>query len=411
MKLKLIPIFLILAAKLFSQTVTSGPLKPGDKAPSFILQVQQNSIQSFSMPYLNRIVLLHFWSSTVSKSKAYNKYLNRLAGRYKNALYRNAEGFEIIAIAVQSDRRAWDETVKNDSLDNFINGIANRGYNDEICKKFGVTSVPNDILIDESGTIIAVNPRIRDIEDMLDERKNFQPVKKDVIGTLAMSSDPADLLKFGKLYLFDAYGDSLSKTTTNGSGAFTFSDIKLNQDFILKVDNGTDIITSDPLALYTAKGEKILEGKTMEGGFVFYIPSKSSYKLTENSEEHTLSGGIGQVNVIKDLVFKNNGAELTPKDEKELNSIFLILQKNKSLSVEITTHTDSKFDDKVSMEITSKQCTTIKNYFVKKGISATRLKLAAKGRSQPRKVCKNPADCTEDDHKQNRRVEFLVYKS
>ncbi|MCE3228464.1 MAG: flagellar motor protein MotB [Bacteroidetes bacterium] len=411
MKIKLSLIFFILAVKLFSQTVTTGSLKAGDKAPPFVLQVQQNSIQSFAMPYLNRILLIHFWSSTVSKSKAYNKYLNRLAGRYKNALYRNADGFEIIAIAVQSDRRAWDETVRNDSLSNFINGIANRGYNDEICKKFGVGSVPHDILIDETGTIIAINPRIRDIEDMLDERKNFQPIKKDVIGTLAMSSDPADLLKFGKLFLFDAYGDSVSKTTTNNNGAFTFSDIKLNQDFILKVDNGTDIVTSDPLALYTSKGEKILEGKTMEGGFVFYIPSNTSFKLTENSEEHTLGGGIGQVNVIKDLIFKNNGAELTPKDEKELNSIFLILSKNKSLSVEITTHTDTKFDDKTAMDLTTKQCATIKNYFVKKGITTSRLKLISKGRSQPRKACKTPADCTEDDHKQNRRVEFLVYKS
>ncbi|MGZ3918849.1 MAG: OmpA family protein [Bacteroidia bacterium] len=402
-------IFFIFTAALFSQTPAVA-IKPGDKAPPFILNLQQNTTQSFAIPYLNRIVLLHFWSSTVSKSKAYNKYLNRLAGRYKNALYRNADGFEVIAIGVQSDKGAWNETVINDSLNNFINGLAFRGYNDEICKKYNITSVPNDILIDETGTIIAINPRIRDIEDMLDERKNFQPIKKDVIGTLALSSNPADMLKFGKLYLFDAYGDSLSKTNTNTNGAFTFSDIKLNQDFILKVDNGTDIITSDPLALYTSKGEKILEGKTMENGFVFYIPAKLSYKLTENSEDGTLTGGIGQVNVVKDLSFKSNGAELTPKDEKELNSIFLILQKNKSLSVEITTHTDSKLTDKAAMDLTLKQSNTIKNYFIKRGVSPTRMKLMAKGSLQPRKPCR-PEDCTEEDHKQNRRVEFLVYKS
>jgi len=410
MRQRICVILLLLGFALSAQTSATG-IKAGDKAPAFVLNLQQGAIQSFSMPYLNRIVLLHFWSSTVSKSKAYNKYLNRLASRYKNALYRSAEGFEVIAVAVQSDRNAWNETIKNDSLYNFVNGIANRGYNDEVCKKFNVTSVPSDILIDESGTIIAVNPRIRDIEDILDERKNFQPVKKDVIGTLALSSNPADLLKFGKLYLFDAYGDSVSKTTTNGNGAFTFSDIKLNQDFILKVDNQTDIITSDPLALYSPKGEKLLEGKTMERGFVFYIPSKSSYKLTENSDDATLNGGIGQVSVIKDLVFKNNGTELTPKDEKELNSIFLILQKNKSLSVEITTHTDTKLDDKAAMEITNKQSITIKNYFLKKGISAGRMKLVSRGKSQPRKVCDTPAECSDEEHKQNRRVEFVVYKS
>lgn len=382
-------------------------LKVGDKAPSFILTLQQNSIQSFAMPYLNRIVLLHFWSSTVSKSKTYNKYLNRLAGRYKNATYRSADGFEVISIAVQSDKNAWTQAIKNDSLTNFVNGIAVRGYNDDVCKKFTVSEVPHEILIDETGTIIAINPRIRDIEDMLDERKNYQPVKKDVIGTLALSSNPSDFLKFGKLYLFDAYGDSVSQTVTNIHGGFTFSDIKLNQDFILKVDNGADISTSDPWALYSYKGEKILEGKTFQNGFIFYIPSNANTILTEG-ENNTLSSGIGQVNVTKNLVFKNNGAGLTSKDEEELNAIFLILQKNKNLDVEITTHTDGKMDEKSAMGLTVTQSNTIRNYFVKKGVAASRLRLTSKGKTQPRKKCE---ECTEEDYKTNCRVEFVVYKN
>jgi hypothetical protein len=232
-------------------------------------------------------------------------------------------------------------------------------------------------------------------------------VKKDVVGTLALSSNPSDFLKFGKLYLFDAYGDSLAQTITNSSGGFTFSDIKLNQDFILKVDNQSDIITSDPLSLYTYKGEKILEGKTFEKGFIFYIPSKLSYMLTEG-EHATLTGGIGQVDVTKPLVFKNNGADLTPKDEQDLNAIFLILQKNKSLSVEVNTHTDGVLDDKQAMDLTIRQASTIRNYFIKKGVSAGRIKLAPKGKSQPRIRC---SDCSDDDNKLNRRTEFVVYKS
>jgi flagellar motor protein MotB len=384
-----------------------GILKKGDHAPAFIMNVQQASIQSFPMPYLNRYVLLHFWSSTVHKSQGFNKYLNRLAGRYKNAMYRNAEGFEVIAIAVQSDKTAWAAAIKADTLENFINGIAVRGYNDEICKKFGVTQVPTDILIDQNGVVLATNLRIRDLENILDDQKNYQPVKKDVIGTLALSANPSDLLKYGKLFLFDNYGDSISQTTTNMNGGFVFSEIKLNQDFILKVDNQSDIITSDPLALYSYKGEKIMDGKTFEKGFVFYIPSKMSLALTEGGET-TTTGGLGPVNVTKDLVFKNNGTALTPHDEQELNAIFSILQKNKTLSVEVATHTDSKLDDKASIDLATKESNTVKNFFVGKGISPARIKMAPKGKSLPRKKCTN---CTEEDHKQNRRTEFVVYKS
>lgn len=403
MKWKFIIFVWLITSTMAGQTT----LQPGDKAPSFLLNTGQGGLQSFSMPYMNKLVLLHFWSSTVSKSKAYNKSLNRLAGRYKSALYRKAEGFEIISIAVQSDKGAWAQSIKNDSLDNFTNGIANRGYSDDVCKKFGVTSVPTDILIDESGTIIAVNPHIRVLEDLLDERKSFLPVKKDVIGTLAMSSNPSDLLKFGRLYLFDIYGDSIARTVTTANGSFDFVDIKLNQDFILKVDNQMDIITSDPLALYSPKGEKLMEGKTYEGGFVFYIPSKMSFMLTEG-EHSTLTGGIDQVDVVKDLVFKNGGAELTPNDMKEINSIVQILSKNKSLNVDVYAHTDSKLESKAAYELTGKQCGTVKNYIVKQGIQSARVRTSPKGSTQPRVKC--GANCTEDDHKKNRRVEFMMYK-
>jgi hypothetical protein len=267
MKLKLIVLLFFYSIVSVAQT----ELKPGDKAPSFVLNLQQNSIQSFPMPYLSRIVLVHFWSSTVTKSKANNKFLNRLAGRYKNTLYRSAEGFEIIAVAVQSDKKAWVESITTDSLNNFINGVAVRGYNDDICKKFGITSVPKDLLIDENGVIIAVDPRMRDIESMLDDKKNFQPVKKEVVGILANAGNKAEFLKFGKVYLFDGYGDSIATAVTNANGIFLINDVKLNQDFIIKVDNKADIITSDPLALFTTRGEHIMDGKNIDKGLTIWL--------------------------------------------------------------------------------------------------------------------------------------------
>jgi hypothetical protein len=42
-----------------------------------------------------------FWSTTVSNSKSKNKSLNRLAGRYKDAMYKTASGFGLIADCVK----------------------------------------------------------------------------------------------------------------------------------------------------------------------------------------------------------------------------------------------------------------------------------------------------------------------
>ncbi len=88
MKYKLLILFVVLFTVSFSQK-DSLLIKSGSRAPSFILNLQENTIQSFTMPYMRKIILLHFWSSNVKKSKSVNKYLNRITERYKNAQYSN----------------------------------------------------------------------------------------------------------------------------------------------------------------------------------------------------------------------------------------------------------------------------------------------------------------------------------
>ena len=59
---------LIVILFLFSE-VSYSQLYVGEISPNFVLAANNNSIQSFSFPYQNKIVLLFFWSSSVSKSK------------------------------------------------------------------------------------------------------------------------------------------------------------------------------------------------------------------------------------------------------------------------------------------------------------------------------------------------------
>jgi outer membrane protein OmpA-like peptidoglycan-associated protein len=357
---------------------------------------------------MKRYVLLHFWSSYVGKSRATIGNLNHLAERYNKSTFINADGFEIIAIAVQTDKTGWQAAIKEDSLVNLTHGIAQRGYQDDVCKKFGVRSVPTGILIDQNGVVVAVNPRLAEVESYLDEAKNNKPVKKDVTGTLAQSSNKSEPIKFCRLYLFNYYGDSLQKTVTSDKGSFIFNEVKLNQDLVLKVDNKADINTSDPIALYSSQGEFMMDGRTKDQGFLFYIPSRNNHKLTQ-SDTNSITNYLGQIDVIKHLTFYTNGKGLTPKDEQELKPILELLQKNKIMQLELTTHTDARMDPKYATELTNNQAQAIKEFFIKKGVAVERIKTVARGNSELRKICEGGVDCREEDHQLNRRVEFLLY--
>ena len=391
------------SAPYFSQH-DSTSLKQGDKAPSFVLTLKDNVVRNFAFPYSKHIVLLHFWSNDyVSKSN--NHQLKSIAERYKNTMYKSADGFEVISVAVKLDKKIWQEVVKADSLTLFTNGIATKDYSDEVCKKYTISSAPRNVLIDETGSVIALDPSMKELEAQLGERKVFQPIKKDLNGLLAKSLNRDEVIKSGKLSLYTIYGDSIGASTSSSNGKFSFNKVKLNQDLVLKIANQSEMDLSDPVALYSPTGDFLMNGSVIGDFCVFNISYKVAYRLLDVNAANTPNE---QMNLVANLEFSNTGTfQLSPKDEEELNTITSILKKNKALTVEFKTHTDSKLSEIAAMDVTTRQVQLIKNYFLKKGLASSRIKGIPKGKTALSKPCEG-AKCTEEDHRQNRRVEFLI---
>lgn len=378
-------------------------LQRGSRAPGFTLSMKDNTSRSITFPNQKKLMLVHFWNSD-PRARQITRQLRSIAERYKNCMYKSAEGFEVIAIAVKTDKLLWKEALWTDSLGVFANGTA-RDYTDDVCKKYAVTTVPRDVLMDENGVVIAMDPSMKELEGLLSERKVFQPVKKDLMGLLAHSLNRDDVLKGGKLSLYTAYGDSIANASCSANGKFTFSYVKLNQDVILKIANQSEMDVSDPIALYSPSGEFLMNGVASDGYCVFSIPYKMMYRLLDGNAASTPNE---QMNLVANMEFSKTGTfQLSAKDEEDLNAITQILMKNKSLNIEFKTHTDSKLTDAGAMDLTTRQVQLIKNYFQKKGIVASRIKGIPKGKSDLSKRCPDNK-CGEEEHRLNRRVEFVI---
>src|SRR5688500_15011504 len=120
----------------------SARIAAGTKAPSFILR-DGNTIQSITMPYMKKIIVVHFWNPDDILCDLYNDWLRRLSKKYRDAAFSNADGFEVIAVAVHPDRETWKRSITEDTLEGFVNGIAQRGLAEEACLKYNVSEVPN----------------------------------------------------------------------------------------------------------------------------------------------------------------------------------------------------------------------------------------------------------------------------
>ena len=71
-------------------------------------------------------------------------------------------------------------------------------------------------------------------------------------------------------------------------------------------------------------------------------------------------------------------------------------------------HTDNRGSDKYNMNLSERRAKATVQYVISKGIAASRITGKGFGEIEPKVDCKE--NCTEEQHAQNRRAEFLIVK-
>ena len=101
--------------------------------------------------------------------------------------------------------------------------------------------------------------------------------------------------------------------------------------------------------------------------------------------------------------FDFNSSTLTAIAKTNLDKLVTVLKNNPDTNINIYGHTDSVGTDDVNLRISGQRAAAVKNYFMAKGISSSRLFTEGLGESSP--VASNDTDA---GRAQNRRVEFAI---
>ena len=108
---------------------------------------------------------------------------------------------------------------------------------------------------------------------------------------------------------------------------------------------------------------------------------------------------------LDDVLFDFDKSNLTDSAKKELDELYVLLKKNKSMFLEVQGHTDSKGKDDYNVTLSKNRAEAVVSYLMKKGIDRSRLEIKYFGAAKP--VNSNDSD---EGRAKNRRVEFRVLK-
>lgn len=116
----------------------------------------------------------------------------------------------------------------------------------------------------------------------------------------------------------------------------------------------------------------------------------------------------GQVIQLYHIYFDKNKVKLEEDALADLDVLFELLQKYPAMTGEIMAHADARASHDYNLKLSQKRAEAAVDYLVKKGIDPARLIATGYGETMPKTRCENTADCTEEQHARNRRVEFRV---
>jgi OmpA-OmpF porin, OOP family len=114
---------------------------------------------------------------------------------------------------------------------------------------------------------------------------------------------------------------------------------------------------------------------------------------------------IGQKVVLKHIFFETGKYDLLPESYYELDKVVNIMKGNKYIEIEVGGHTDDVGDEAANQLLSLNRAAAVQSYLVAKGIELHRVTAVGYGE-------KNPlvAIDTDENKKQNRRVEFIIKK-
>ena len=204
-----------------------------------------------------------------------------------------------------------------------------------------------------------------------------------------------------------------------------------------------DKISGQPIpnafaTLIDSNGEKVRRLETMKDGeFTFKVKCGQPYKVRgdkygyfeaeeslvtskENAYQNNVTIGLDekefidlegrQILNIKSIEFELNKANILESSYDDLAKVVRLMDKFPNMIIQFGSHTDSRGGDGYNMWLSQKRASSTVSYLISIGADPKRITGKGFGETKLVNNCSNGVKCTEVEHQQNRRTEFVVIK-
>ncbi|MGZ4044123.1 MAG: OmpA family protein, partial [Bacteroidia bacterium] len=204
--------------------------------------------------------------------------------------------------------------------------------------------------------------------------------------------------------------------STSDKGKFNFKNLKGDKGYLFEADE-TDPSMKGVTRIYIADSRgmiyKVLD-RNGSGKFVFKMLDADKAAMGEFVVDDPwlqvleMKNKAKELTIIENIYYASGDYKLDEAGIQIMNKVIGILNSNPKLMIELSSHTDSKSSDEFNLTLSKKRAQFAVDYMTAKGINKKRLKAVGYGETRLLNKCVNGVECTDEEHKVNRRTEFKI---
>lgn len=207
---------------------------------------------------------------------------------------------------------------------------------------------------------------------------------------LITDKETKEVLDSTKVSLFDEKFNLIKEFVTVSDGMYRF-EVDAEKIYYVRAEK-TD---------YTVKEQNVSISKDIEKTILNFELEKAACKVT-------IGDNLGTCFGIKTIYFDLDKYKIRSEAAIELEKILDVMLKFPNMKIDIRSHTDSRATEKYNQTLSDKRAKATVEWLVKNGVNKNRLTGKGYGESQLINKCADDVECTEAEHQENRRSEFII---
>lgn len=135
---------------------------------------------------------------------------------------------------------------------------------------------------------------------------------------------------------------------------------------------------------------------------------RKSVNLTKKADSSMQTVTINEPIRLNNIYYDFDDDKILPDAEKDLSFLLGLMKEYPDMVIELSSHTDAQGNDAYNERLSQRRAQSAKNWLTARGISEKRIEAVGYGENVILNHCINGIDCTDDEHRFNRRTEFKI---